>query len=219
MKNYLKVLYNKKKKPITSYPEKFVKYNIKRFNLKNKKLLEIGCGRGDFINEFAQQNVISFATDINDVRDNLNQKVSFSLNNISDEKLPFSDNEFDAIYSKSLIEHLTNHEIFFTECKRVLKKGGVLITYTPDWETQYLNFYDDITHIKPFTKISLLTAHKIYNFEECYVEKFFQLPLVWKFSILKKFCKFISLFIAVRSKNKFLRFSKELMLLSVAYKR
>ena len=218
MKNYLKILYNKKDKPITSYPEKFVSYNIKRFNLKNKKLLEIGCGRGDFINEFAKQDVISFATDVIDVRDNIDQKISFALNNISDEKLPFKDNEFDAIYSKSLIEHLPNHNNFFTECKRVLKKGGVLITYTPDWETQYLSFYDDITHIKPFTKVTLLIAHKMYNFDECFVEKFFQLPIVWKFPILKSFCKLISLFTPIRSKNKFLRFSKELMLLSAAYK-
>ena len=61
MKDYLSVFYNLKK-PITNYPSKFAQYNIDRFNLKNKIFLEIGCGRGDFINEFSR-GVICYATD------------------------------------------------------------------------------------------------------------------------------------------------------------
>ena len=59
----------------------------------------------------------------------------------------------------------------------MLKPNGILINYTPDWETQYLNFYDDITHIKPFSKITLENCYKMYGFETCNVEKFYQLPL------------------------------------------
>ena len=55
MKDYLSVIYNKQKKPLTNYPAKFADYNIQRFNLKNKTFLEIGCGRGDFINEFSNR--------------------------------------------------------------------------------------------------------------------------------------------------------------------
>ena len=64
MKDYLSVIYNKQKKPLTNYPAKFADYNIQRFNLKNKTFLEIGCGRGDFINEFSKQGLICYATDI-----------------------------------------------------------------------------------------------------------------------------------------------------------
>ena len=219
MKDYLSVLYNKEKKPLTNYPAKFVNYNIQRFELKNKVFLELGCGRGDFINEFYRQGVKCYATDIlSSGKDNLDSEIMFKKHDISNEKLPFEDNFFDAIYTKSLIEHISNHEFFFSECKRVLKPNGILINYTPDWETQYLNFYDDITHIKPFTKITLENCYRMYGFENCKVEKFYQLPSVWKFPFLKYFLYLIANFLPIRSKYKFLRFSKELMLLGFATK-
>ena len=219
MKNYLSVRYDINKKPISNYPKKFVSYNIKRFDLKNKKLLEIGCGRGDFINEFSEQSVDCYATDIlEESQQYLNNNIKFSLNNIAKDELPFENNFFDAIYTKSLIEHINNHEFFFSECKRVLKDGGKIIIYTPDWETQYLHFYDDLTHIKPFTKVTLEDSFKIYGFQNYNVEKFYQLPLVWKFPLIKYFLKIFSGLIPIRCKIKFLRFSKELMLLGFASK-
>jgi 2-polyprenyl-3-methyl-5-hydroxy-6-metoxy-1,4-benzoquinol methylase len=220
MTKYLEILYNKDKKPITNYPIKFAKYIINRFDLKNKKILEIGCGRGDFINEFSNQNINCSATDIdeNSIK-NLNDNIIFSKNNILIEKLDFPNNSFDFIYSKSVIEHLEKHENFFNEIMRVLKVNGKLLTLTPDWESQYLHFYDDTTHIKPFTIISLDNIHLLNNFTNCSVEKFYQLPIVWKYPFIKIFLKFIAIFIPIRCKIKFLRFSKELMLLSIASKK
>ncbi len=220
MKDYLSVFYNSKNKPETDYPSKFVKYNIERFKLENKNLLEIGCGRGDFINEFSKKNLVCYATDkLETAKNNLNSKVLFYQHDMLKEKLPFENNFFDTIYTKSLVEHIDNHEFFFLECKRVLKKNGILITYTPDWESQYLNFFDDLTHIKPFSIISLKNSYEMYGFEDCKVEKFYQLPLVWKFPYLRYLLRIIALLIPIRSKIKFLRFAKELMLLGFARKK
>lgn len=219
MKDYLSIFYDNKKKPITKYPYKFTNYNIKRFNLNNKKLLEIGCGRGDFINEFSKQNVNCFATDIlTSAKKFLVDEVDFKQHDINKHKLPYDDNFFDAIYTKSLVEHLSEHSFFFNECKRVLKKDGVLMIYTPDWESQYLHFFDDITHIKPFTKITLENCFKMYGFNNYKIEKFYQLPFSWKFPFLKVILKIIAPFIPIRSKIRLLRFSKELMLLGYGYK-
>ena len=73
--------------------------------------------------------------------------------------------------------------------REVLKPNGILINYTPDWESQYLNFYDDITHLKPFTKITLENCYRMYGFETSKIEKFYQLPVVWipNFEIFIKF--------------------------------
>ena len=79
-------------------------------------------------------------------------------------------------------------------------------------------YYDDITHIKPFTKITLENCYRMYGFENSKVEKFYQLPIVWKLPFLKYFLNLISFFIPLRSKFKLLRFSKELMLLGFATK-
>ena len=51
----------------------------------------------------------------------LDNSIKFSKHDISKERLPFEDNFFDAIYTKSLIEHISNHEFFFKECKRGIK--------------------------------------------------------------------------------------------------
>ena len=43
--------------------------------------------------------------------------------------LPYDNDSFDIIYSKSFIEHLSKPEIFLNEAYRVLKKGGLLLTF------------------------------------------------------------------------------------------
>tara|TARA_B100000131_G_C17966861_1_gene552746 strand:- start:134 stop:802 length:669 start_codon:yes stop_codon:yes gene_type:complete len=217
--DYLDIKYNKKQKPITNYPKQFAEYNFNRFNLKNKKVLEIGSGRGEFSNNFSNLGVDLYTVDINDnSKKYLNKDIIFEKCNLDKDKLPFEKNFFDVVYSKSVIEHLNNPENFFLESKRVLKKDGLLITYTPDWDSQYKNFFDDTTHIKPYSIISIEQGYLNFGYNFLFAEKFYQLPIIWKFPILKFFCKILSFFIPIRSKIKFLRFSKELMILAVGKK-
>ena len=133
-------------------------------------------------------------------------------------KFPIDDNSIDVVISISTFEHVDFFWLTFLEILRVLKKDGLLITYTPDWETQFKNFYDDETHVKPYTTISLKQTHLKHGYNFLFTEKFYQLPITWKYPIVKLFCKLIALMTPIRSKNKFLRFSKELMILSVGKK-
>jgi hypothetical protein len=49
--NYLETIYDEQKTPITDYPKKLIIYLIRRFKLlKEQKILELGCDRGDFLN-------------------------------------------------------------------------------------------------------------------------------------------------------------------------
>ena len=56
--------------------------------------------------------------------------------------LPFEDNSIDYIYSSHFIEHLSFGDAieFFKECKRVLKRGGILRIICPDLE-KWINNY------------------------------------------------------------------------------
>ena len=65
----------------------------------------------------------------------------------------------------------------------------------------------------PYTKYSLLDAYKIFGFNGSKAELFRQLPIVWKYPFLNYFCYLISPFIPVRTKNKFFRWSRELMVI------
>ena len=51
---YLEVLYSSQKRPFTKYPKKLIKQLVKKFNLNlNSSILELGCGRGEFLKEFS----------------------------------------------------------------------------------------------------------------------------------------------------------------------
>ena len=114
---------------------------VKRYKIQeNSKILEIGCGRGEFINEFVNLNMVGYATDESDIAKKNYPNLIFSKTDLTIEKMPYEDNFFDVIYSKSVIEHFYYPEKILKEAYRVLKPGGIIITLTPDWEFIYKSF-------------------------------------------------------------------------------
>ncbi|MCR4922701.1 MAG: methyltransferase domain-containing protein [Lachnospiraceae bacterium] len=65
-------------------------------------------------------------------------------------KLPFSDNEVDAIYSSHMIEHFTSDQAhsWLKECHRVLKPGGVIRLVAPDLENACRNYLNELDKVK-----------------------------------------------------------------------
>jgi SAM-dependent methyltransferase len=92
----------------------------------------------------------------------------FDIDTIDFEKdpLPEQDNSVDIIFCNSVVEHISNISNFFSEIYRVLKKGGILIVVTPNFTYDYKNFYDDPTHINPFTVNKLTEVLKLFNFNK-----------------------------------------------------
>ncbi len=45
--------------------------------------------------------------------------------------LPFEDKSFDRIFCLETIEHISDHETFYSEASRVLKFGGILVITSP----------------------------------------------------------------------------------------
>jgi len=222
MSDYLQVIYGEGVRPYTDYPSKLVTHLFERFNMKpGMKILEPGCGRGEFLKVFKSLGMDAVDLDRSEVsRDLLGEEsIEVSVCDVeADTRLPFPDNSFDVIYNKSFMEHLNHPDVFLREAYRVLKPDGMILCLIPDWESQYKTYFDDFTHRTPFTKPSLEDIFKISDFENVNVTKFRQLPIVWKFPILNYVCAAISPFIPVRVENKFFRWSRELMLLGCAFK-
>jgi len=222
MADYLKVVYDNDVRPYTDYPSQLVRYLFHRFNMhQDMKILEPGCGRGEFLREFKKLGMDAVGLDISEeTKDLLSQDdIELLVSDVETEKgLPFPDSSFDVIYNKSFMEHLISPDKFLREAYRALKPGGMILCLIPDWESNYKTYFDDFTHRSPFTKPALEDILRMSDFENIEVTKFRQLPIVWKYPLLNYFCAFISPFIPVRVENKFLRWSRELMLIGVAYK-
>ena len=70
----------------------------------------------------------------------------------------------------SVIEHVNNSANLLTEIKRVLQTDGNLIIITPNFRFCYSTFYDDPTHIKPFTDVSIHKILSMYNYKNILVK-------------------------------------------------
>ena len=217
--NYLSVVYDQKSHPYGGYPAKLCAYLFQAFGMKKgMKMLEPGCGRGEFLSNFEKLGLEVIGVDISEEAQNFGHQFDVLQCDVESEPLPFADATFDIIYSKSFIEHLYYPERYLKEAYRVLKPGGLLLTLVPDWESNYKIYFDDFTHRTPFTKVALSDAYQMYGFQNVQVFKFRQLPILWRYPILNYVSMLIAPFVPVRTKTKFFRWSRELMLVGVGRK-
>lgn len=215
-----KTYYNSGILPNDDYPQKLCQYMFQKFKMqKGDKLLDVGCGKGEYIEGFKNLGLEVYGLDRE------NSSLAMKLNALSSldiekEKFPFEDEHFDFIFSKSVIAHLWNPDNFISEIYRVLKRRGRIIITTPDWRSQMYIFYDDFTKVHPYTSIALEKLLKAYNFNNVKTEIFYTKPIFWKYPWLKIVAKFFQLLGPVKKihKNQFIRWSRELMILGTGTK-
>lgn len=108
--------------------------------------LDIGCGTGNYTNEFQKRGYNFIGIDPSktmlDKAKKQNSLIDWSIGTAEDTGL--SSNSVDGIVATLTIHHWTNLKLGFQELRRVLKPGGklILFTSTPSQMKQYwLNHY------------------------------------------------------------------------------
>lgn len=135
---------------------------INSFQSEGKKLLDIGCGTGDFL-EIAQKNnwSISGIEPNAQARDIANKKTK-NLVFETKQLLNFEKHSFDVITLWHVLEHLPKLEDHVAVFKKLLKENGTLIIAVPNHKSYdakyYKNFwaaFDVPRHLWHFNKTSI----------------------------------------------------------------
>ncbi len=105
-------------------------------NLNNKKVLDIGCARGDFLGYLIKVYPTMTPYGVDYFSDKVNYKEINFFNKLFFE-CSFDDNFFDVIVSFAVFEHLHEPSLYFEESSRVLKDNGELVILVTNSESLY----------------------------------------------------------------------------------
>jgi len=98
---------------------------------RNSKILDVGCGHGNFMKSVYQKTEFTYGIDPDKRVLDRNQIIK---NKVCGDaySLPFPDDFFDLVVSAFVIEHLENPTKAFKEFYRVLKPNGKVVFLTPN---------------------------------------------------------------------------------------
>lgn len=146
-------------------------YRLKAIALKCKgKVLDIGCRKG-FIQKYLPKSTEYYGVDFIDYSKYVK---NFTKIDVTKHKLPFKSESFDTIILGEVLEHVINEGLVLKECRRVLKKDGVLIVSVPNYHinqcfTQIMHFdiknHPVSEHIRSYWECELLNLMKLMGFK------------------------------------------------------
>jgi SAM-dependent methyltransferase len=129
-------------------------------------LLDLGSSDGETLGHIAElrPDLRLFAADQAGRPEKYPAGCQFQRVDLERDKLPWADRSMDAITCMHLIEHLNDLRMLLAETARLLKPGGRIYFETPHPKslalssprgaavgTFTLNFFDDLTHVRPVT--------------------------------------------------------------------
>jgi 2-polyprenyl-3-methyl-5-hydroxy-6-metoxy-1,4-benzoquinol methylase len=124
---------------------------LKKFNIKNKKILEIGSNDGFLLKQFKKNNFILGVDSSKEMVKVAKKNKVPSLKKIFNKKtsvdLKKKYGKFDLILANHVLNHADNDISFLTGCINLLGKNSILIVEVPYWGYQVQNnLFDQIYH-------------------------------------------------------------------------
>ncbi|MFX0080988.1 MAG: class I SAM-dependent methyltransferase [Candidatus Hodarchaeota archaeon] len=106
-------------------------------NVKNKKILDVGCGIGSLSFYLAKKGADVIGIDLSKnlielcKKEAQKEKLTIEFKEMNAQIPDFEDESFDIIVGSRIVHHLPNIELFFKECKRLLKRKGYIAFIEP----------------------------------------------------------------------------------------
>ena len=134
------------KKSLTDKIYQYVKsYSLKKklklinsFQFKNKELLDIGAGTGDFINICKNNGWSVTGVEPSEKANKIASTKNLVLKKDLEE---IEGKEYDVITMWHVLEHIPNLESYILKLKELLKENGVLIIAVPNYKSFDANYY------------------------------------------------------------------------------
>lgn len=165
----------------------YIDYIKKAYEFTGGKVLDIGSGRGEFLELLRDEKIPATGVDLNEImvqgcRDKgLNVEQRDAYDSIAAQ----NDESLAAVTAFQVIEHLNPEEIWqiINTALVKIKPGGVIIleTVNPECLFALRNFYLDLTHRKPLPATTIKFLLEIAGFEN--VEIRFSSPLPEKYKL------------------------------------
>lgn len=140
------------------------------------KILDVGCGTA-WIEKYKPDNIEYFGIDKDADLVKFCKSKNINVKKASITKIPYDDNFFDGIFALYILEHLTPKECgeAFEEMHRVIKQGGIIKIIVP---TNHKKFWDEFTHVRPYTKIAIRDLLECNGFEAVEIGYAKWIPLI-----------------------------------------
>jgi ubiquinone/menaquinone biosynthesis C-methylase UbiE len=103
--------------------------------LDGKRLLDCGCGAGDYVRAFAAMGAdaaVGVEYQATKLWDGLEAAGPAAVAAADLEHMPFADRVFDVAIANEVLEHVPDEAAGLSEVKRVLKPGGLFIVFSPN---------------------------------------------------------------------------------------
>jgi SAM-dependent methyltransferase len=134
-------------------------------------ILDIGPGRCWFTRQ-APERIVGLDVEPGLVAHYAAQGLNMHVGSVTD--IPFRTGHFAGVFCCWLFEHLQEPDVALTEIRRILAQGGYVCLIVPSARTVASTFYDDYTHIRPYTTSSLTQLAGVAGFDRVRIG-----PLFW----------------------------------------
>ena len=154
-------MYNEYSGFFKSQRDKYFK-NILSNHFKNIPLVvDVGCGQGDFLTQAKELRINAEGIDDKEFWVTRCVKKGLKAKKGSIFEIPYDDNSVDGVFLQSVLEH-TDPVKSMKEISRVIKNEGIVAISCP---TPEKHFWDDPTHVRPYTIKSLSTLFEMFGFK------------------------------------------------------
>lgn len=141
-------------------------------------VLDIGCGRGEWLQLLREHGLAACGVDLNPVMVAVcaEQGLEAAAGDAYAHLKTFSDNSLAAITGFHIVEHLPFETLYgiFEQAFRVLEPGGLILFETPNPENVLVGshtFYHDFSHRNPVTPTGISFLAHYHQFEAVEIER------------------------------------------------